>query len=158
MPSKLVTDRQKSATAVIAAARAHGSLVGPALDAFFDDDIFDGQPLPDTSMLMTALGRQLDRLTQAMIDADEARERELADDDAPRRRRDTLAEELYAALIELRSVAEGLLGPASSEPPRRLGDRARAHLGDRLHMHGTGLLDIEAAAQRRSSAHVGSPR
>lgn len=113
MPSKLVTDRQKSATAVIAAARTHGPGIGPALEALFDGTLPSGQTVPDASLLVSLFADRLDQLTDVMVQADEARERELADDEEPRRHREDLAEALYATIVELREVAVGLLGSAA---------------------------------------------
>ncbi len=110
MPSKLVTDRQKSAAAVIAAARSHSARATAALTELFEPVVPKGQKLPDLSSIFALSAAALERVRGALVDADIAHERELADDDPPRAKRDELAASLYSDIVELREVVTGLLG------------------------------------------------
>jgi len=113
MPSKLVTDRQKSAAAVIAAAHSHAARATAALTELFEPVVGKGQKLPDLGSIFALSEAALARATGALVDADIEHERELADDEAPRAKRDEIAAGLYADIVEFREVVTGLLGGAA---------------------------------------------
>lgn len=113
MPSKMVVDRQKSARAVIAAARTHRSLVADRFGSLMSSSVQAGETLPDVGLAVELAARSIEAATAAMVAADEAHERELGDDQGPRRARDEAGEALYGAIVELKEMAVGLLGPAA---------------------------------------------
>ena len=121
MLSKLVTDRQKSASAVIAAARTHGPQAATAVAAVFDPHLARGEEQPDVELLLELSTRALEAAIDALAKADAAHEAELSDDAAPRQQRDEVATALYDDLVELKEVATGLLGRAALDPLRLTG-------------------------------------
>lgn len=113
MPSKQVTDRQKSAAAVIAAARTHAPRAATAVASTFDPFLSKPEKQPDLALLVELSTRTLEAAITRLVQADAAHEAELSDDASPRTQRDTLATALYDDLIELKEVATGLLGSAA---------------------------------------------
>lgn len=110
MPSKLVTDRKKSADAVAAAAETHADRVAQAVTATLSPFLAKGEKMPDVGGLTTLLGRWLASSASGMMAADEAHVHELSDDAPVRERRDEAHETLYAELVELREWMTGLFG------------------------------------------------
>ncbi len=125
MPSKQITDRQKSAAAVIAAAQSHGPRVAEAFDALFQPVAIKGQRIPDAGQMFALCAAALEVATARLIEADVTHEQELADDEAPRAKRDELTDGLYADIVELREVATGLLGASSLSLLRLTGPTPR---------------------------------
>jgi hypothetical protein len=115
MPSKQVTDRSKSALAVISAGRTHNSEVAAALKELLAPELQKGETLPDVELLIELAARSLHKTEKAMVAADDAHARELADDAAPREARDETATLLSDELIELREWVIGLYGPGALE-------------------------------------------
>lgn len=76
MPSKLVTDRQKSADAVCMAAEVHADRVQAAVATLLSPHLDEskGEALPDVATLMRLLSRALRASKEGMIAADEAHE------------------------------------------------------------------------------------
>lgn len=112
MASKRVTDRQKSAQAVMAIGAAQGKLlserVGPMLAG-------SAESAPNVAELVAVLTAPLDAAREEMIAADEAHAIETAGDAASRNRRDEQVAGLYEPLVEPREIATGLFGaPAGS--------------------------------------------
>ncbi|MDI3290754.1 hypothetical protein [Polyangium sp. 15x6] len=126
MPSKQVTDRQKSADAVCMAADVHAERVNAALSTLLSPHLAQasGETIPDVAVLMRLFSRALRATKEQMIKADEAHEAELGDDEPARKARDQAFEELYAELVTQREVLTGLYGAAvaaqvmPSETPR----------------------------------------
>lgn len=112
MQSKLVTDREKSTNAVLAAARTHGALAAEAIGGALEGVLAKGEDLPDLALLIELCTRVLDRSIEAVVAADAAHEKELADDADPRSRRETHAATLNEDILELKEIATGLLGRA----------------------------------------------
>jgi hypothetical protein len=112
MPSKMVTDRQKSATAVETAAQVHAEEAASGLAPLLAAELLPDEELPDLALLQRLLARALARRRERMVAADEAHLSELADDVDPRRRRDEAAAELRDRLSGVRQTVEGLFGPA----------------------------------------------
>jgi hypothetical protein len=110
MPSKMVTDRKKSAEIVIAAARSHGAAVQHAVHQTLRLVLNKDEATPDFSTMTEYLARSLERVTETMITADDAHEAELRDDAAPREQRDAGAAALIEAISEMREIGVGLLG------------------------------------------------
>jgi hypothetical protein len=110
MPSKMVTDRKKSADIVIAAARSHGEAVQHAAHQTLRLVLKKDEATPDFTTMTEYLARSLERVTETMIAADDAHEAELRDDAAPRGQRDASAAALIEAIGEMREIGVGLLG------------------------------------------------
>lgn len=110
MPSKQVTDRQKSATSVVAAGETHADLVAVNLQTLLSPYLRDGEVVPDFRVLTRLISRALADANSAMVLADEAHHTELADDAAPRGARDQVAAALYNELTELREWLTGVFG------------------------------------------------
>jgi hypothetical protein len=118
MSSKAVTDRQKSADAVIAAARTHAGLIADQLSGVVKPYYKKSAPFPDLQTFLCALADVLQTARNDMVTADENHERELADDDEPRNSRDETVLALNDYLVEAREIALGLFGP---KPLQKLG-------------------------------------
>lgn len=127
MPSKEVTDREKSSRAVVATGEAHAKKAADALAARFEPLLEPGEKLPDVALFVRLLGRHLATTTKAMVAADRAHESELADDAGPRKRRDAAFAALYPLAVECRDQIASVLGddalgllamsdPAPSDP------------------------------------------
>lgn len=110
MPSKQITDRQKSALAVSAAIRTHATDAERALHDQLAPYLKKGETMPNIALLLELSARSLDAAAATMIASDESHLRELADDDAPRRNRDTAAAALSDELVILREWLTGLFG------------------------------------------------
>lgn len=117
MPSKGVTDRQRVAKAIVAAARTHAQEVGERLREILAPALQEGQTLPDLADFQQVLARYLEMRTSAIIAADEAHLVEQDDDVDPRRRRDEAAAVLSRTLVEIR---EGLVGAFGRDTLREL--------------------------------------
>jgi hypothetical protein len=111
MPSKLVADRQKSATAVAAAADTYGERIGQALTSLFTPYLRPDEQLPDFTLVVELIGRAQRGSADVMMSADETHELELSDDDAPRQARDQARDALAAEIISLRDLTRALYGP-----------------------------------------------
>jgi hypothetical protein len=125
MPSKLVTDRQKSAQAVIAAARTHGPRITDTVASTLAPFVKKGEKQPDIGMVLELSARALDQAIDAAVEADVAHETELADDDGFRKARDEKVAALYEAIGELKEVAVGLLGRGVTKVLRLDGTTSR---------------------------------
>ena len=125
MASKLVTDREKSTNAVIAAARTHGAVAADAVAQALAGVLEKGEKQPDVGLLLELCTRVLDRSIGQVVATDKANEAELADDAEPRERRDELAATLGADIVELKEIATGILGRAVLRPLRLEGNTPR---------------------------------
>lgn len=114
MPSKMVTDRQKSAAVVEQAAATHAELVGGRLTEFFSPFAKPGAPAIDFGSLFELLAATLAAHRQRMEAADDAHTTELGDDAPARDERDAAAAALHGSLVDLRATVEGLFGPGSA--------------------------------------------
>jgi hypothetical protein len=112
MPSKLVTDRQKSARAVAAAASTHGATVGEALRGLLAPHLQDGEQMPDAGLLCLLVGRLLLSQNEKLVAADGAHEAELSDDTAPREAREQAAFRVRQVLVDLRATVAAVHGSA----------------------------------------------
>jgi hypothetical protein len=112
MPSKLVTDREKSSRAVAAAAGTHAAAVGEALAKALAQHLKAGETMPNVALLVQLLGRNIQADSAALVKADKAHEAELSDDDAPRRARDEAFEKVRSLLVDLRSGVDSAYGAA----------------------------------------------
>lgn len=114
MPSKQVTDRQKSADSVIAAGETHAEEIAKALGSIAKQHLKKGQEPPDFALAVRVLCAELSARRDAMISADEAHEAELSDDPAARKARDDASQELYDELVQLREMLVGAYGGAKA--------------------------------------------
>lgn len=110
MPSKQVVDRQKEAQAVIAAGTTHAATLVEGLTALLSPMLQRGEKLPDLELLLKLALRVLDESQSALVEADEAHQRELLDDAEPRDARDEAAAGLRDRLISLRDTLASLYG------------------------------------------------
>lgn len=116
MPSKQVTDRSRSANAVVAAARTHGDLVETNLVATLEPYLKKGEKTPSVAFLFELMARALEARAVTMGEADLANEAELDDDAAPRLARDTGIDKLYTCLVDVSDIVVGLYGRALLKP------------------------------------------
>jgi hypothetical protein len=112
MASKLVTDREKSSRAVVAAATTHAKEIADGVARELSPRLKAGEVMPDVALLVQLIGRRIAADTAELVRADEAHERELADDAAPREARDEAAAKVRAVLVDLRAGVEAAYGPA----------------------------------------------
>lgn len=114
MSSKQVTDREKSATAVVAVAETQATAVAEALIPVLTPHLAPGESIPDIALFMTLGARALDAAKARMVASDIAHDAELADDAPVRRARDEAQAALNDKLVELREVITGLYGAAAA--------------------------------------------
>jgi len=138
MPAKGVVDRQRVAEGLIASARTHAQEVGERLQTNLAEPLPDGETLPDFTRLHLGLARLVEAHLAGLIESDEARVAELADDPPARRRRDEAAAAVYEHIVTVRQTVRGILGA----------DREAALLGLRGRTSETPRV-LERQAQRR---------
>jgi hypothetical protein len=114
MPSKLVTDREKSSLLVEKAAAVHAEAVAAALDVLFAPALQPGEQPPDFRHLLNLAGRTIAEARQRMVAADDAQLAELADDREPRRRRNEAARHLHEVLLGVRKAFDSLYAPLTA--------------------------------------------
>lgn len=110
MASKLVTDRQKNAEAVVAVGEIQADAVGKVLGEQHQAYLREGETMPDCALLMRLMVRGLQAHRAELVAADEAHESELADDAPARQARDAKVQTLFGRMVELREVLQGLYG------------------------------------------------
>lgn len=114
MSSKQITDREKSALAVVSVGETQAEATGTALEAIVKPHLAQGETLPDMTLVMTLMARALDASKMRMVSADAAHEAELGDDEPARRARDEAASNLSDKIVELREVITGVYGAATA--------------------------------------------
>lgn len=112
MPSKLVTDRGKSGTLVLASIRDNKPRLMEKLS------IWPGIPPEATAAVLEALAARLEKADSAMVAADRAHFAELDDDVPLRRQRDEAQQELTDELGTLRDTVAFVYGDSA---PKQLG-------------------------------------
>lgn len=110
MPSKEVTDRAKSAKAVVASIEAHSSAASAAITARFKRVLRKGESMPDVAFTLSLFGRLLEVDSAALVAADDAHEDEKADDAAPRKVRDDSAAQVREAGVHARDGVATVFG------------------------------------------------
>ena len=110
MASKQVTDREKSARAVAAAAETHAAQIAAGFARELAVHVRPGETLPDTGLLARLIGRKIAADNAALVAADRAHEQELSDDDGPREDRDAAAARVRSVLVDLRAAIESTYG------------------------------------------------
>ena len=114
MASKQVTDREKSARAVVAAGETQAAAASAEIKKLLAPHLNKGESMPDVALLMTLVARALDTTKTRLVEADAAHEAELGDDEPVRRGRDEAAESLSDKLVELREIITGVYGAATT--------------------------------------------
>ncbi len=112
MASRLVVLRQRLAKTIHSALERFAEVVTPVLTERFDPFLEDGETPVDFSALQQLLHRMAEESFEAMVTADKAHLDELANDIAPRLRRDRWVETVRSKLIDVRRMVQGLFGPA----------------------------------------------
>jgi hypothetical protein len=110
MASQGALDRQRIADKIVAAIRMHAHQVGPRLQEVFAPAVAEGEPVPDFVVFQEQLARYLEMQIAQMVEAEDVHLDELADDLAPRRRRDEAAQACRDSLIALRNTLSGAFG------------------------------------------------
>lgn len=110
MPSKQVTDREKSARAVAAAANTHAATVAASVEELLRQHLQKSEKMPDVGLLLVLVGRSIEAAFATLKAADKAHENELSDDAAPRERRDAAAESVRGTMVDLRAAIESAYG------------------------------------------------
>lgn len=116
MPSKQVTDRSRSSNAVLAAARTHGALIESNFSAALVPYLKKGEKVPPVAFLCELMARSLDDRSTKMVDADNANEAELDDDEAPRLAREQGVDNLYGRIVDVGDIIVGLYGRGLLKP------------------------------------------
>ena len=104
MPSKTVTDKEKSARFVASSGTTHADKVVPAIAGLLTPHLQAGETLPDVALLCRLVARLVEAKAAAMVDADRAHEQELGDDKGPRDTRDRATDDVSTVLADLRDV------------------------------------------------------
>jgi hypothetical protein len=112
MPSKQVTDRQKTANAVVAAIDTHAAAATTAITALLSPHLRSGEEMPNVALLLALVGRGCNGTIQSLVTADNVHQGELADDDPARHNRDDAATALRQESINLREILTGMYGGA----------------------------------------------
>lgn len=110
MPSKQVTDRQKNAALVLAAAQAHVAPAAGEIHKLLSPFVKKSEALPNITLLADLAARMLTHAESDLVAADAAHDAELGDDAGPRDARDAARDTLYGELTELRDWLRGLYG------------------------------------------------
>jgi len=114
MPSKLVTQREKTSTFVESSMDRYGARASLSLAEKLRPYTDDSTPEVDINALFQLLSRALGDAREELIAADEVRVIEQGDDIEPRRRRDAAASVVSQHVSDLRAVAERLFGTGAS--------------------------------------------
>jgi hypothetical protein len=108
--SKMITDRVKSGSSVLAAGQTHLATIVAKLDAEYGTGT--GKAAGELlNRLMTGLANR----SEAMQAADQAHAQELSDDSAPRTQRDELANTLRDKLLQIRTFVGANFGPSTEQ-------------------------------------------
>src|SRR5262249_45329557 len=70
------------------------------------------EKMPDVALVSRLVGRWIEATNHALVVADDAHTKELADDAAPREARDTSVEKVREVLLDLRAAADTAYGAA----------------------------------------------
>ncbi|MCB1033702.1 MAG: hypothetical protein KDD47_07705 [Acidobacteria bacterium] len=114
MPSKMVSDRQKTALALQAAALQHADLVAESFGARDASEGSVGATDVELANLLTQVADRLARHADELVRADSAKFGELHKDQALRDRRYSLAANLARLLSDQRQIVDGAFGAGAS--------------------------------------------
>ncbi len=126
MPSKMVTDRQKSANYLLALEFTQIPQILPELEALYAPALAEPDtPFPDLTSFVHALMNTLRRDIAAVVTTDVDHEAELLDDPPHRDLRDQFTDDLHGRTVTLRDLIRSAYGPTavrdlgfSGETPR----------------------------------------
>jgi hypothetical protein len=110
MPSKQVTDREKSARAVTAAAETHAASIAQGFARELTPYLKAGEAMPDVALLVRLSGRKVLADHSTLSRADHEHELELADDAGPREAREESAGKVRGVLLDLRAALDAIYG------------------------------------------------
>lgn len=113
--AKQVTDRQGATETVASAAETHAERIADAFEETFGDCLEAKEKMPDVALLLKLVARKLRRTNQALVDASDAYDKELADDAGPREARDEAAAALTSEVVGIRGTIESIFGAAMLE-------------------------------------------
>jgi len=110
MTSKMVTDRQKHATALTAALHTHAATASSRFQRLIEPYLREGEQIPDLIFFQELLQRRLAGLRKDLVQVDDQNHRELQEDTKARETRDQSVTELTSLLISLRLTVKGVCG------------------------------------------------
>lgn len=113
MASKMVTDRQKKATALGAVLDHHAREATETFIREMETELRGDEQVPDLHLFQELLLRRLQRNAQALVEADEQHRQEKKDDVTHRKTRDSAVEELTPILTRLSKAVEMACGAGS---------------------------------------------
>ena len=143
MPSKLVTRRMQSAALVSQAFLTNRQAAGAKLASRFAPYLREGETMPDWSVVLGLLARELEHHAQAAERADDMHLNESAKEKGPQAAREETVESIRSRLIEIRQAVTALFGSAMlvtlqlpseiSSDPRAVARTAREFLAALAH-------------------------
>lgn len=110
MPSKLAISYQKLSEDIHTVLKTHAPAIAQAIEAVTGAE--GPRHAVDVMPLFEHVESQAKRAFATFLAADDAYEKELGDDAAPRNQRDAAAAELYRALVGLKGTTKSLFGDA----------------------------------------------
>lgn len=113
--SKMITDRQRQCEFAEEFVTHHRPALVEAVDLLAQQDLEDGQPVPDVVGVADWLTVRLRRAFTNLTDAERRHLDEIADDAQYRERRDQAAQALGTALFDLRAIFRGAFGDAKAQ-------------------------------------------
>lgn len=129
--SKMITDRQRKCEFVDWFVVNHRPALVKALAQLFQQDLEEGQPLPNVDLFLDGLVRRLRRALRELVEAEQTHLAEIADDGIHRDRRDEAARDLRDVVFNWRPVIRAVFGERKAEEAgfeRRIADHPLALL------------------------------
>lgn len=110
--SSSVVDRENAARAIISAAETHAATISQAFKDRFGAYATDAEKnnLPDLGLAVTLAARALAARRDDVIAKSQAHEKELSDDDTPRKERDAATAALVSLLVAIRGSIDNVYG------------------------------------------------
>ena len=114
MPSKMVTDRQKTALALLAETQREAEAIAGAAGEKLASTRGEGATSVDVQNLLLLMGRHVVHLADRMVRVDESNFDGARGDGSLRRRRDEVAAELGSRLVTVRRAVDATFGAKAS--------------------------------------------
>lgn len=111
MASKEVTDRGRSTMTAASMMTSYAAPIGEGAAAALSKYLREGEVMPDVGFVMTLLARMIDDNRRQLGAADEANERERADDAKPREDRDRTKVSAFELVVTIRDSIAANYGP-----------------------------------------------
>lgn len=127
--SKMITDRQRQCEFAEEFVLYHRPALVEAIDLLAQQDLEEGQPVPDVAGVADWLSRRLRRTFTGLTEAERRHLDEIANDAQYRERRDLAVNDLSAMLFDLRAIFRGAFGNAKAQEAgfeRRIAQRPLA--------------------------------